>query len=205
MSSETKTAVARAPKRLRGQQRVAELLEAGMAVFAEKGYEAATMTEIAARAGAPIGSLYQFFPTKDAIADTLIERYIALLETELELLRIQAPKMGTATLVENLFALLRRNPRELAAALPLVEARMDERTRRSKFRRVLRKRIADILRARTSTLSSEEARDMAIVVLQLMKAADALSAEDGLPGRAAGLRDLHELARLYLDRGSAKS
>jgi len=203
MSSETKTAVA--PKRLRGQQRVAELLQAGMAVFAEKGYEAATMTEIAARAGAPIGSLYQFFPTKDAIADTLIERYIALLEAELELLRTRAPNMDTATLVENLFALLRSNPRELAAALPLAEARMDERTRRSKFRRVLRKRIADILRVRTSTLSSEQARDMAIVVLQLMKAADTLSAEDGLSGRVAGLRDLRELARLYLDRRSAKS
>jgi AcrR family transcriptional regulator len=204
MSSETKTAVARAPKRLRGQQRVAELLQAGMAVFAEKGYEAATMTEIAARAGAPIGSLYQFFPTKDAIADTLIERYIALLEAELELLRTRAPDMDTATLVENLFALLHSNPRELAAALPLAEARMDERTRRSKFRSVLRKRIADILRVRTSTLSSERARDMAIVVLQLMKAAGTLSNEDGLPGRVAGLRDLRELARLYLDRRSAK-
>jgi AcrR family transcriptional regulator len=205
MSSETKTAVARAPKRLRGQQRVAELLQAGMAVFAEKGYEAATMTEIAARASAPIGSLYQFFPTKDAIADTLIERYIGLLEAELELLRTRAPNMDTATLVENLFALLRSNPRELAAALPLAEARMDERTRRSRFRNVLRKRIADILRARTSTLSSEQARDMAIVVLQLMKAAGTLSDESGLPGRVAGLRDLRELARLYLDRRSAKS
>lgn len=200
MSRETKTAVARAPKRLRGQQRVAELLQAGMAVFAEKGYEAATMTEIAARAGAPIGSLYQFFPTKDAIADTLIERYIALLEAELELLRTRAPTMDTAKLVENLFALLRSNPRELAAAMPLAEARMDERTRRSKFRNVLRKRIADILRARTSALSSAQARDMAIVVLQLMKAAGTLSDEDGLPGRVAGLRDLRELAVLYLDR-----
>src|ERR1700752_1160631 len=152
MSSETKTAVARAPKRKRGQQRVAELIQAGMAVFAEKGYEAATMTEIAARAGAPIGSLYQFFPTKDVIADTLIDRYIALLEAELELLRTRAPSMDTATLVENLFALLRSNPRERVAALPLVEARMDERARRSKFRGVLRKRIAGILRARTSTL-----------------------------------------------------
>jgi len=205
MSSATKTTAARAPKRLRGQQRVAELLDAGMAVFAEKGYEAATMTEIAARAGAPIGSLYQFFPTKDAIADTLIDRYVALLESDLELLKSRAPDMDTATLVEHLFALLRSNPRERAAALPLAEARMDERTRRSKFRNVLRKRIADILRARTSALSSEQARDMAIVVLQLMKAAGTLSDEDALPGRAAALRDLRELARLHLDRRSAKS
>src|ERR1700739_2342114 len=122
MSSEPKNAVARAPKRLRGQQRVAELLQAGMAVFAEKGYEAATMTEIAARARAPIGSLYQFFPTKDAIADTLIERYVGLLEADLESLKTRAPDMDTATLVENLFALLRSNPVERAAALPLAEA-----------------------------------------------------------------------------------
>jgi len=59
MSSNAQTTVARAPKRARGKQRVAELLEAAAAVFAEKGYEAATMTEIAARARAPIGSLYQ--------------------------------------------------------------------------------------------------------------------------------------------------
>ena len=199
MSSEPKNAVARAPKRLRGQQRVAELLQAGMAVFAQKGYEAATMTEIAARAGAPIGSLYQFFPTKDAIADTLIERYVELLEADLELLKTRVPDMDTATLVDNLFALLRSNPRERAAALPLAEARMDERTRRSKFRNVLRKRIADILRTRTPTLSSERAREMAIVVLALMKAVGTLSDEDGLPGRSAGLRDLRELATGYLD------
>jgi AcrR family transcriptional regulator len=38
--------------------RVAALLHATATVFAEKGFDAATMTEIAALAGAPIGSLY---------------------------------------------------------------------------------------------------------------------------------------------------
>jgi AcrR family transcriptional regulator len=205
MSSDSKNSVARAPKRLRGQQRVAELLQAGSAVFAEKGYEAATMTEIAARAGAPIGSLYQFFPTKDALADTLIERYIALVQAEFELLLSRVADLGTDALVESLFTVLRSNPRERAAALPLAEARMDEHTRRSKFRNVLRKRIAEILRERDSHLSSGQARDMAIVVLQLMKAAGTLSDEDTLPGRAAALRDLRELAALYLERRGAKS
>jgi AcrR family transcriptional regulator len=36
---------------------VAALIAAASAVFLEKGYDAATMTEIAARAGASIGSL----------------------------------------------------------------------------------------------------------------------------------------------------
>src|SRR5207253_2006161 len=52
MSAEAENSIARAPKRERGKQRVAELLQAAAAVFAEKGYEAATMTEIAARADA---------------------------------------------------------------------------------------------------------------------------------------------------------
>ncbi|HEY1888525.1 MAG TPA: helix-turn-helix domain-containing protein, partial [Roseiarcus sp.] len=66
---------AREPKRERGKQRVAALMDAGAELFAEKGYEATTMTEIASRAGAAIGSLYQFFPSKEALAEALFDRF----------------------------------------------------------------------------------------------------------------------------------
>src|ERR1700678_4190981 len=112
MSSEAEVAAARAPKRQRGKQRVAELLGAAAAVFAKKGYEAATMTEIAARAGAPIGSLYQFFPSKEALADTLVQNYIALLTADLEALEARAGNVSTDTLVDALFSLLRAYPEE---------------------------------------------------------------------------------------------
>src|SRR3984957_10377644 len=98
MSSETDAALARAPKRARGKQRVAELLEAAAAVFAEKGYEAATMTEIAARARAPIGSLYQFFPAKEALADMLVQNYVALLAADLQELEARAAEIDNPTL-----------------------------------------------------------------------------------------------------------
>jgi hypothetical protein len=39
-----------------------------------------------------------------------------------------------------------------------------------------------------------------VVVLQLMKAAGALSDEEGLPGRAAALREIHALTVKYLDQ-----
>jgi AcrR family transcriptional regulator len=200
MSSGTETTVARAPKRARGKQRVAELLEAAAAVFAEKGYEAATMTEIAARAHAPIGSLYQFFPAKEALADMLVQNFVALLAADLQELEARASEIDNQTLVERLFGLLRSHPHERAAALPLAEARMDERTRRTTFRHMLRKHIAAILRARLPSLPAETARDMAVVVLQMMKAASALSDEEGLPGRAAGMRDLQALAVQYLEQ-----
>ena len=80
---------AREPKRERGKQRVAALLDAAAAVLAEKGYDGATMTEIAERAGAAIGSLYQFFPSKDALADTLVQNYVALLTADLDALEAQ--------------------------------------------------------------------------------------------------------------------
>ena len=63
---------------------------------------------------------------------------------------------------------------------------------------MMRQRIAAILRAHSATLSAEAARAMAIVILQLMKAASMLSDEEGLPGRSAGLRDLQALAVQYL-------
>ena len=70
------------PQRDVGRQRVAELLQAAAAVFQERGFEAATMAEIAARADAKIGSLYRFFPNKDAVADALMRRYAEALQAE---------------------------------------------------------------------------------------------------------------------------
>jgi AcrR family transcriptional regulator len=200
MSTEAESAVAKPPKRERGKRRVAELLQAATMVFAAKGYEAATMTEIAARARAPIGSLYQFFPTKEALADSLVQHYIGLLVADLQELTARAAEIDIGTLVEQLFGLLRAHPRERGAVLPLVESRMDERTRRIAFRHMLRKHLAAILRARAPGLAADTARELAVVVLQLMKAASALSDEEGLPARAAGLRDLQTLTVQYLEQ-----
>jgi AcrR family transcriptional regulator len=200
MSSEADSIGARVPKRARGKQRVAELLQAAAVVFAEKGYETATMTEIAARADAPIGSLYQFFPGKEALADTLVQNYVALLVADLEGLATRAGTIETKVIVAALFSLLRAHSRERAAVLPLAEARMDELTRRTTFRHMLRRHIAAILRAHAPALPADAARDIAVVVLSLMKAANTLSDEEGLPGRAAGLRELQGLAVQYLEQ-----
>jgi len=54
---------------------VAGLLNAAAHVIAETGYEAATMSEVAERAGASIGSLYQFFPNKEAVTQALRSNY----------------------------------------------------------------------------------------------------------------------------------
>ena len=97
---------AKEPKRKRGIARVAKLLDAGAAVFAEQGYKAATMTEIAARAGAPIGSLYQFFPNKDVLADALIARYAEHVEAALDRIRAEARALDGTQLADRLLDVL---------------------------------------------------------------------------------------------------
>lgn len=66
----------RAPSQARGQQRIETILDAAEAVLADVGYEAATTNAIAARAQTSIGSLYQFFPNKEAILHALGLRYL---------------------------------------------------------------------------------------------------------------------------------
>src|ERR1700679_2850865 len=72
MSRPSEVSQAGAPQRRNGKLRVAAILKAGAAVIAEKGYEASTMAEIAARSSTKIGSLYRFFPNKEVLANALI-------------------------------------------------------------------------------------------------------------------------------------
>ncbi|MGC1293986.1 MAG: TetR/AcrR family transcriptional regulator [Alloacidobacterium sp.] len=75
MPSHSSTSVRRAPQQDRSTRRVTAFLEAAEALFAELGFEAATMTAIAERAGSSIGALYSYFPDKKAIALALLDRY----------------------------------------------------------------------------------------------------------------------------------
>lgn len=68
----------RQPKQERGRRRVEQILDAASQIFAEIGYESATTIKIAERAQISVGSLYQFFPNKDAIVRALVERYVEL-------------------------------------------------------------------------------------------------------------------------------
>lgn len=73
----TNAPLRRVPRQERGERRFAAILNAAEEVIAAVGYEAATTNAIAAQAHIPIGSLYQFFPNKEAIVRALSDRYLA--------------------------------------------------------------------------------------------------------------------------------
>ncbi|MEU0072433.1 TetR family transcriptional regulator [Streptomyces sp. NPDC006332] len=61
-------------RQARGERRIAQLLEAAANVFCTTGYTAASTSAIAREAGVSPGTLYQFFPNKEAIAIELGDR-----------------------------------------------------------------------------------------------------------------------------------
>lgn len=73
--SDADEAYRRRPRQSRGQQRVERLLDAAAEVIAESGITGATAEAIALKAHTAKGSLYQFFPNRDAVLAALALRY----------------------------------------------------------------------------------------------------------------------------------
>lgn len=180
----TEDSAAKTPKRARGVQRVAELLDAGAALFAENGYEATTMTQIAQRADASIGSLYQFFPSKEALAEALFARYAAGMASLLDDLADRAPRLSPARLADELVDLMLnfRSDRDAAAALSSSIAGIVER--RKPLRGATRRQIAAILRAVNPKLAENAAAKAAVMIAHFLKIAPTLAKEEEESGQA---------------------
>jgi len=66
----------RPPRRRRKEARPDEILDAALDLFAAKGFAATRPDEIAARAGIAKGTLYLYFPSKDALFQAVVRRTV---------------------------------------------------------------------------------------------------------------------------------
>jgi AcrR family transcriptional regulator len=67
----------REPRQQRSRHKVQLIFEATTRLLEKRGLEALTTNAIAASAGVSIGTLYQFFPNKEAILENLADREMA--------------------------------------------------------------------------------------------------------------------------------
>jgi AcrR family transcriptional regulator len=158
----------RVPRQARAERTVSTLLDAAATEFDEVGYDAATLTAIAARAGIAIGSLYQYFPDKSAVALALADRYRTAMIERLTPLLAEAADLKTDRLVARMFDVMIKLIAERPAFLPLVTAPVDY-SRHKEGRSRLRNLIASVLRAHQPRLAAPEAARMAVVTIQLFK------------------------------------
>ena len=133
------------PKRQRGRDRVDAILAAATVLFAEKDYEAVTMTEIAAQSSTAIGSLYRFFPTKDVLVAGLLERYGATLSLSLAEIVARAPDLSADAMAEALVAMGDSLRPQRTVTLKLIDVPDDSMVRRQQMRDTFQDALARIL------------------------------------------------------------
>ncbi len=191
------------PKGEKGRLRVAAIMEAGVQVFTEKGYDAATMTEIAARSGTAIGSLYRFFPSKESLADALLLRYALHVKNGLAEMAQQVSELPLESVADAFvdFMLVLQSQRSFANSL--VDARGASADERARFREVMRGGVADILRRAIPGLSPAKAKLMSVVLLHTLKGVVNTANEEPAI-RAMLLTEIRELVRIYLASASGR-
>ena len=194
------------PRQKRGERRVATLLAAAAEVFAQTGYRAATMRSIAEKAGAPIGSLYQFFPSKEAVAEGLLSRYLSersALWEELD------GRLATMELKEFAHELIVHHIEFVRARLALGElieasSLFSRPSLRSETRAIFTRNVQRFLQAFAPNIPVERLRHIAEVTVQLVKATNALSRHVSRRDTKAVMEEMEFVLTSYLESRLAK-
>ena len=64
------------PVQARSETTVLAIYEASIQVLLSVGYRKLTTTRVAERAGVSVGTLYQYFPNRQALITSVIERWV---------------------------------------------------------------------------------------------------------------------------------
>lgn len=160
-------------RQARGERRIGEILDAALALFAEVGYERASTNAIAARAGISPGSLYQYFPNKEAIAEALSQRLLdglraahtAAFETAVDLPLPDLVSRVVDPLVE--FNVVNPGAKTLFAH-PEMPAELAAGSR--PLQSAVTGRVAAIIRARAPRLSDVDTERAAMVAVRIVAA-----------------------------------
>jgi AcrR family transcriptional regulator len=189
--------VRRPPQQERSERTLAAILDVASSLFAEAGFEATTMTAIAARSNTSIGGLYHYFPDKNSIVLALLQQYGLAIEVELKPLITQAPGLTPQKFadifIETMLRVVRQHPAYLALQTAPVRLRRDPVSRRA-----LRLAIANAFRAKNPALTEERAFLSANVVVQTVSGMTRLFAESAPQDQPTVVADYKVILTAYL-------
>ncbi len=154
------------------------------------------MSAIAERAGSSIGSLYQFFPNKRAVAEALRAQYVSDVEQSWADLARRAPALGARQLACRLVSLQIQIVKSHPALLALLDVPPSSRS--PARRELVRNRIAVVLAAHSRRMSAYTALRTASVVQQVSKALLTLYAHTGAEEKPAVMEEFKAVLSAYL-------
>ncbi|MDE1171968.1 MAG: helix-turn-helix domain containing protein [Verrucomicrobium sp.] len=194
MSESSSFSARRLPKQKRGEQRVAALLDAAVRVIARDGYQKATASDIAREAGASIGSLYQFFPNKEAIALGLVWRYARAFEAAWAAIEADVVSGPLDRLVDEVVERRMQSLNNPAFLAMMEDAKLPPVP---EIRSLLLKRLETILLRRRKA-SKAEAAAVAATVLYMLKALGRFCREMPAARRKEGVAEFKAALTAYL-------
>lgn len=186
------------PQRPGSQQRVANLLAAGADLFAEKGFDAATMTEIAANAGASIGSLYQYFPAKEPLAATLHASQIAGIDTMLVKLRDECAGVDAHVFCNKLFVHLTEFLAANSSFAVLTERRTVDPEVKRQARGHLRAGVNSLLSVIEPPIPEPRRAALAAIILHFMRISASISRDDDISIRHTAIEEMCAMLSSHL-------
>lgn len=115
MPQKLRTSPRKMPTQARSKDTVEAILRATARVLVTEGYDRASTNKIANRAGVSVGSLYQYFPSKESLVAALIEEHtsqmMAVLEQKLALVESVPPDVAVRELIRGMVEAHQIEPR----------------------------------------------------------------------------------------------
>jgi AcrR family transcriptional regulator len=197
----------RAPRQARSRDRVERILDAAAAIVDEVGIEDVTTNGVAERAGVPVGTLYQFFPNRDAVLRALLERQLLALDARFGPLITGAdPRAPLPPMIDAVVDALSRAYLEIPALAALVQAlRGDPRymALADANNRAVAGWIAQVVQRRVPELERGRARAIATATVEAADGVLMAWLREARAGRRAAARalldELRVLVAAYLE------
>jgi len=192
------------PRQARAQATVDALFEATIQVLLTDGLPRLTTIRVAERAGASVGTLYQYYPHKQALLFAVLQRHLSRIGEAVRQAAASAHHTSLATMVSTLIAAFVRAKTERldeASVLYAVAAELDSR----ELIRETGRRTRAVLAAMLETATDAKFDDLDTVVFMLAGAMAGLTrsvVETGAPPKMVrALRDhLQSVCLGYLER-----
>jgi len=154
------------PRQIRAQATVEAILEASAHILVDFGHGALTTNKIAERAGVSIGSLYQYFPNKEAVMTELIRhkrsRMLAAVDMALDDTRSDVFDTALDAVLASIIQLQLNWPR-LALALDQAEVFLPLNDETILFKVALNGKINEVLGRQGSKVSEQTIQDVVAI------------------------------------------